>query len=139
MQTNHTASKFKRAGLAAAVSIGAALFCAGIANAETDFSNPAVALSGQAMIASGACIAKYTVRLDDGLKPAAEIGQLVAKHCSREIRRSAGLASWMVGKPDEFQQNLKYAQESLTTNAVVRYRAATTRQRTVSSPTLANR
>jgi len=138
MQANHTASKFKRAGLAAAVSIGAALFCAGIADAETDFSNPAVALSGQAMIASGACIAKYTVRLDDGVKPAAEIGQRVAKHCSREIRRSAGLASWMVGKPDEFQQNLKYAQENLTTNAVVRYRAAT-KQRTVSSPTLASR
>jgi hypothetical protein len=131
MQFQFTASKIKRSGIAAAVSIGAALLCVGIANADTDFSNPAVVLSGQAVIASGACIAKYTASLDDGIKPAEEIAHQVAKHCSREIRRSAGLASYMTGKPEEFQKNLKYAQESLTTNAVVRFRASTTRQRTV--------
>ena len=131
MQSSHMASKSTFARFAAAVSIGSALLCAGVAQADTDFSNPAVALSGQALIASGTCIAKYTASLDDARKPAADIGKLVAGHCSKEIRRSAGLASWMVGKPDEFQKTLKYAQESITTNAVVRFRASAARQNRV--------
>jgi hypothetical protein len=116
--------KFKSASLAA-VCACAGLFAATTASAETDFTNPAVALSGQAVIASGTCIAKYAASLDDNTKPAAEIGQRVAKRCSKEISRSAGLASWMVGKPEEFQKNLKYTQEHLTTDAVVRMRAST--------------
>jgi hypothetical protein len=129
MQTLFT-SKFKSASLAA-VCACAGLFAATTAGAETDFTNPAVALSGQAVIASGTCIAKYAASLDDTTKPAAEIGQLVAKRCSKEISKSAGLASWMVGKPEEFQKNLKYTQERLTTDAVVRVRASTAHQHTV--------
>jgi len=34
------------------------------------------------------------------------------------------LASWMMGKPEEFAKNLKYVREDLTTNTVLRYRAA---------------
>jgi hypothetical protein len=105
---------------------GAALLASGTAHAAitVDFSNPAVSLSGEAIVASGTCIAKYAAMLDDRSKPAAEIGQRVAQRCAREISRSAGLASWMVGKPEEFSKNLKYTQDELTTNAVVRLRAA---------------
>ncbi len=131
MRTLFTITKFKNASLLAVVSAGAALLGAAAANAETDFSNPAVALSGQAVIASGTCIAKYAASLNDNSKPAAEIGQRIARRCAMEISRSAGLASWMVGKPQEFQRNLKYTRDDLTTKAVVRMRAATTRQRTV--------
>jgi hypothetical protein len=129
MQTLFT-SNIKSATLAA-VCACAGLFAASLASADTDFSNPAVALSGQAVIASGTCIAKYAASLDDSTRPAAEIGQRVAKRCSKEISRSAGLASWMVGKPEEFQKNLKYTQEHLTTDAVVRVRASTAHQHTV--------
>jgi hypothetical protein len=109
------------AGLAAA-----GLFAATLANAEVapDFSNPAVAMSSAAVIASGACIAKYAAALDDQSKPAAEIGQRVARRCAKAISRSAGLATWMNGKPQDFAKNLKYAQQDLTTNTVLRYRAA---------------
>jgi hypothetical protein len=124
---------FKNASFIAAVSAGAALLCSMAANAEaaTDFTNPAVAISNEAVVASGTCIAKYAARLDDNTKPAAEIGHLVAQRCSKEIARSAGLASWMVGKPEEFQKNLRYTQENLTTGAVLRIRAATTHPHTV--------
>ena len=81
-------------------------------------------MSSEAVIASGACIARYTVILDDPSKPAGQIGRQIAKHCAKEIARSAGLASWMMGKPEEFAKNLKYAREDLTTNTVLRYRAA---------------
>lgn len=94
------------------------------ADVNPDFTNPAVTLSGEAVIASGTCIAKYASILDDRSKPAAQIGQRVAKRCAKEIALSAGLASWMVGKPDEFAKNLKYTKEDLTTGAVVRSRAA---------------
>jgi hypothetical protein len=102
------------------------LIAAGAASAaiNPDFSNPAVAMSGEAVIASGTCIAKYVAILDDRSKPAAEIGQLIAQHCAREISRSAGLASWMIGKPEDFSKNLKYMREELTTGAVLRARAA---------------
>jgi hypothetical protein len=94
-----------------------------------DFTNPAVIMSGQAVIASGACIAKYASALDDDSKPAAAIGRRVARRCSKEISRSAGLASWMSGKPEDFAKNLKYTQEDLTTGAVMRSRAAAKRHR----------
>jgi hypothetical protein len=123
----NTLARFKIATSAALATLaGVALLAAGIANAaiNPDFSNPAVAMSGQAVVASGTCIAKYAVMLDDRTKPASEIGQRVAKRCAHEISRSAGLASWMVGKPEEFSKNLRYTQDELTTNAVLRLRAA---------------
>jgi len=118
LKSNHTA-------LAAALA-AAGLFAATMASSEAapDFSNPAIAMSSEAVIASGACIAKYAAALDDQSKPAAEIGQRVAKRCAKEISRSAGLATWMMGKPENFAKNLKYAQQDLTTNTVLRYRAA---------------
>jgi hypothetical protein len=117
--------KAKHMAMAAALA-AAGLFVAMIANAEPppNFSNPAIAMSSEAVIASGACIAKYAAALDDQSKSAAEIGQRVARRCAREISRSAGLATWMNGKPQDFAKNLKYAQQDLTTNTVVRYRAA---------------
>jgi hypothetical protein len=117
--------KAKHMAMAAALA-AAGLFVAMIANAEAppNFSNPAIAMSSEAVIASGACIAKYAAALDDQSKSAAEIGQRVARRCAREISRSAGLATWMNGKPQDFAKNLKYAQQDLTTNTVVRYRAA---------------
>jgi len=123
----NTTARFKIAtSVALATLSGAALLAAPSAYAaiNPDFSNPAVTMSGEAVVASGTCIAKYAVMLDDRSKPAAEIGQRVAKRCAREISRSAGLASWMVGKPEEFRKNLKYTQDELTTNAVMRIRAA---------------
>jgi hypothetical protein len=112
--------------VALAMLSGGTLFAAGSAGAaiNPDFSNPAVAMSGEAVVASGTCIAKYVVILDDRSKPASEIGQRVARRCAREISRSAGLASWMVGRPEEFSKNLRYTQDELTTNAVLRARAA---------------
>jgi hypothetical protein len=110
----------------AAVLAAAGLCNAPIAGAETrpDFANPAVGVSSEALIASGACIARYAAILDDQSKPAWQIGRRIAKRCGKEIARSAGLASWMMGKPEDFAKNLKYAQEVLTTNTVLRYRAA---------------
>jgi hypothetical protein len=104
----------------------AGLLSATIANAEVapDFSNPAIAMSSEAVIASGACIAKYAAALNDQSKSAAEIGQRVARRCAKEISRSAGLATWMNGKPENFAKNLRYTQQDLTTNTVLRYRAA---------------
>jgi hypothetical protein len=104
------------AGLCSASIAGAA--------ARLDFTNPAVGVSSEAIVASGACIARYTFILDDQSKPAAQIGRQIAKHCAREISRSARLTSWMMGKPGEFAKNLKYAQEVLTTNTVLRHRSA---------------
>jgi hypothetical protein len=116
----------------AAVVSAAGLLGSQLANAaiDPDFANPAIAMSGKAVMASGTCIAKYAAMLDDGSKPAALIGQRVAKRCAKEISRSAGLATWMAGKPDEFAKNLKYVRDDLTTGAVVRARAAAKRQRT---------
>ena len=101
----------------------AGLFAIPNAEAARDFANPGVTMSSEAVIASGACIAKYAAVLDDQSKPAAEIGQRVAKRCARQISRSAGLAAWMSGNPENFARNLKYAQQDLTTNTVLRYRA----------------
>ena len=117
--------KVKHMALAAALA-AAGLLAAAVANAEVvpDFSNPAIAMSSEALIASGACIAKYAAVLDDQSKSAAEIGHRVARHCAKEISRSAGLATWMQGKPENFAKNLKYTQQDLTTNTVLRYRAA---------------
>lgn len=118
-----TAHSFAVPLMAALALVG--LECPGTAGAAvTDFANPAVALSGEAIIATGSCIAKYTTALDDGSKPVVSIGRLVARHCSREITRSAGLASWMTGKPEDFAKNLRYVQQDLTTNTVLRHRAA---------------
>jgi hypothetical protein len=117
--------KAKHMAMAAAF-VAAGLFAAMIANAEAppNFSNPAIAMSSEAVIASGVCMAKYAAALDDQSKSAAEIGQRVARRCAKEISRSAGLATWMNGKPQDFAKNLKYAQQDLTTNTVLRYRAA---------------
>ncbi len=122
-----TQARFKiAASVAVAALTAAGLVASGAAHAATnpDFSNPAVAMSGEAVVASGTCIAKYAVILDDRTKPAAEIGQRVARRCAREISRSAGLASWMLGRPEEFSKNLKYTREELTTGSVLRSRAA---------------
>lgn len=102
------------AGLLSAHTVGAAV---------TDFANPAVAMSGDAIIASGSCIARYTTTLDDGSKPVVSIGRLVARHCAREISRAAALAAWMAGKPEDFAENLRYTQQDLTTATVLRHRA----------------
>lgn len=113
---------------AACLAATAAAATPGIGRANTtlepDFSNPAVAMSRDAVIASGTCIAKYAALLDDGAKPAAEIGQRVAKRCTGEIARSAGLSSLLVGRPEDYAKNRRYLSEDLTTNAVVRMRAA---------------
>jgi hypothetical protein len=116
--------KAKHMAMAAALTV-AGFFAAMIANAEAapDFSNPAIAMSSEAVIASGACIAKYAAALDDQSKSAVEIGQRVARRCAKEISRSAGLATWMNGNPENFAKNLKYTQQDLTTNTVLRYRA----------------
>jgi hypothetical protein len=116
--------KAKHMAMAAALAV-AGFFAAMIANAEAapDFSNPAIAMSSEAVIASGACIAKYAAALDDQSKSAVEIGQRVARRCAKEISRSAGLATWMNGNPENFAKNLKYTQQDLTTNTVLRYRA----------------
>jgi hypothetical protein len=109
----------------AAIAATAVLLGATLASAadSPDFSNPAVALSSEAVIASGTCIAKYAPLLEDRTRPAEEIGQRIARRCSKQISRSAGLASWMVGKPQEFAKNLKYTRDDLTTRTVLRYRA----------------
>lgn len=107
------------------------LFGAMAAHADftADFANPATAISGEAIIASGTCIAKYAAALDDRRKTPAEIGQAVAQRCAKEISRAAGLTAWMVGKPDDYAKNLQYTREELTTNAVIRLRAATEKTR----------
>jgi hypothetical protein len=116
LAANHLAVALAAAGLCNAAFAGAAT--------RPDFTNPAVGMSSEAVIASGVCIARYAVILDDPSKPAGQIGRQIAKHCAKEISRSAGLASWMMGKPEEFAKNLKYAREDLTTSTVLRYRAA---------------
>lgn len=104
----------------------AGLFIAGFASAaELDFSNPAVAISSKAVVDSGTCIAKYTVRLNNASQSVATVAKAVAKHCDSEISLSAGLAAFLTGKPEEFTNNLKYAREELTAHAVERYRANT--------------
>jgi ATP-dependent protease ClpP protease subunit len=128
LESNHTSLTAVRAAAvsAAAVLAAAGLLTARIANAGTalDFSSPAIAMSSEAVIASGVCIAKYAAALDDQSKSAAEIGQRVARRCAKQISRSAALATWMSGKPDDFARNLKYAQQDLTTNTVLRYRSS---------------
>lgn len=116
----------KGAGLMVVLAAGTGLFAAtaALANATVDFSNPATAMSEAAVIASGTCIAKYATALDDRSKPAAEIGRRIAERCAKEISRSAGLASLIVGRPDDYSKNLKYTRDELTTNAVLRARAA---------------
>jgi hypothetical protein len=108
----------------ATVAVG--VLIAGIASAaELDFSNPAVVLSSKAVVDSGVCIAKYTVQLNDASKSVADVAQAVARRCDKEIALSAGLATLLVGKPDDFSVNLKYARDELTAHAVERYRANT--------------
>lgn len=125
MRSTFDGSRTKHAVLTTALA-AVGFLAATIANAESapDFSNPATAMSSEAVIASGTCIAKYAAALDDRSKSAAEIGQRVAKRCAREISRSAGLATWMTGQPGNFAKNLKYTQQDLTTSTVLRYRAA---------------
>jgi hypothetical protein len=131
MRINLAGLTLKNVTWVAVLSAAVGLLGSDLASAEInpDFTNPAVAMSGEAVLASGTCIAKYAAIFDDRSKPAAEIGQRVAKRCAKEISRSAGLASWMAGKPEDFAKNLKYTKEDLTTGAVVRMRAAAKRQR----------
>lgn len=89
-----------------------------------DFANPAVNITNEAMVASGACIARSISELDDGSKAAPYVAKLVAARCAKQISRSVGLATLMVGKPDEYAKNLRYTNEELTANAVVRARAS---------------
>ncbi len=107
-------------GMAAGL-LGADLSLAAV---EQDFSNPAIALSNEALVQTGTCIAHYAVKLDDGASPAAVVGRQVAARCAKQISLSAGLASWMSGKPGDYSKNLQYGREDLTTNAVLRHRAA---------------
>jgi hypothetical protein len=110
----------------ALIAVGASFCLAAIASAaDLDFSNPAVALSGKAIVDSGACIAKYTVQLNDASQSVAAVAAAVAKRCDREISLSAGLAAFLAGKPGDFAENLKYAREDLTAHAVERYRTNT--------------
>jgi hypothetical protein len=108
----------------------ATLLVAGTAGAaiNQDFSNPAVGMSNDAIVASGTCIGKFAARFDDGSKPVAAIAQQVAKRCAKEISRSAGLAAWMMGKPEDFAKNLQYAREELTVTTIERARAAKRRE-----------
>jgi hypothetical protein len=80
-------------------------------------------MSSEAVIQSGTCIAQFAAKFDDQSRPAVEIGRRIAKRCATQISRSVGLATWMAGKPQDFAKNLKYAQEDLTTNTVLRHRA----------------
>jgi hypothetical protein len=109
------------------IALGALVASVGLAAtapaADLDFSNPAVALSGKAIVDSGACIAKYTVQLNDASQSVAAVAAAVAKRCDREISLSAGLAAFLAGNPADFSENLKYAREDLTAHAVERYRA----------------
>jgi len=118
------AAKISRPKRMALIAVVAGLCFSAIAPAaDLDFSNPAVALSGKAIVDSGACIAKYTVQLNDASQTVAAVAAAVAKRCDREIALSAGLAAFLAGKPEDFSENLKYAREDLTAHAVERYRA----------------
>ena len=118
------AVKISRPKRFALATVAVGVLIAGIASAaELDFSNPAVVLSSKAVVDSGACIARFTVQLNDASKSVADVAQAVAKRCDKEIALSAGLASLMVGKPEDFSANLKYARDELTARAVERYRA----------------
>jgi hypothetical protein len=115
-----------RPNLIAVVTLAAgALFGGLVSAAGLDFSNPAVALSSKAVIDSGACIARYTVQFNDASKSVADVAQAVAKRCDKEISLSAGFATLLVGRPEDFAANLKYARDELTAHAVERYRANT--------------
>jgi hypothetical protein len=48
-----------------------------------------------------------------------------AGRCDKEISLSAGLATLLAGKPEDFSANLKYARDELTAHAVERFRANT--------------
>jgi hypothetical protein len=113
----HTAAVF----VSVATFLGAGVAAAAI---NQDFTNPAVAMSNEAIVASGTCLAKFATRLDDGTKPVAEVAQLVAKRCAKEISRSAGLAAWMMGKPEDFAKYVRYTREELTVATIERTRAA---------------
>jgi hypothetical protein len=104
----------------------ATVLAAGVAGAaiNQDFTNPAVAISNDAIVASGTCIAKFAARLDDGAKPVTDVAQLVAQRCAKEISRSAGLAAWMMGKPEDFAKNVQYTRQELTVTTIERARAA---------------
>jgi hypothetical protein len=123
-------TKLTRKHTAAVLLSAATLLGAGGVGAAVnqDFTNPAVVLSNDAIVASGTCIAKYASRFDDGAKPVGEVAQRVAKRCAKEISRSAGLAAWMMGKPEDFARNVQYAREELTVTTIQRTRAAKHRE-----------
>jgi hypothetical protein len=60
--------------------------------------------------------------LDDPAKSPEVVAGQVAEHCAKEISLAAGLSAFLEGKPEDYTKNLKYAQEELTKNAVVRHR-----------------
>lgn len=85
--------------------------------------NPAIAMTNEAMVATGTCVAKYVNRLDNAnLEPTA-VAKQVAARCQHTIARSVGLATLMSGRPDDYAKNLEYINAVFTTNAVVRSRA----------------
>jgi hypothetical protein len=63
--------------------------------------------------------------LDDPSQSAELIAGQVAEHCAKEISLAAGMSAFLEGKPEDYAKNLKYAQEELTKNAVMRHRTAT--------------
>ena len=90
--------------------------------------DPAIAMTNEAMVATGSCVAKYVGRLDkSGLEPAV-VAKQVAARCQRMIARSVGLATMMTGRPDDYAKNLAYMNVVFTTNAVVRSRAASSKR-----------
>lgn len=84
----------------------------------------AIAMTNEAMVATGSCVAKYVGRLDNRSLEPAVVAKQVAARCQRTIARSVGLATMMTGRPDDYAKNLAYINAVFTTNAVVRSRAA---------------
>ena len=85
--------------------------------------NPAIAMTNEAMVATGACVAKYVGRLDNASLEPAAVAKQVAARCQHLITRSVGLATLMSGRPNDYAKNLEYINAVFTTNAVVRARA----------------
>jgi hypothetical protein len=112
----------KRVALSLALLASGGLF-GGAANADVDAQNPILAMTHEAIVASGLCIARYAQTSDDML-PAYVAAKRVAQSCETEISRSAGLVTYMGGNPELFATNLQYIKETMTLNTISRLRAA---------------
>jgi hypothetical protein len=89
-----------------------------------ELQNPAIAMTNEAMVATGTCVAKYVSRLDNSSLEPEAVAKQVAARCRQLISRSVGLATMMSGRPDDYAKNLEYINAVFTTNAVVRSRAS---------------